>query len=271
MRLAVLGSGSAGNAAVLEIQGTRLLFDAGLSARQLCQRLEAVGISPDSLDAILLSHEHSDHTRGLRVFLRNRRVPVFTTAQTRECLRDGAGDGIEWRIFQRGQPFDVKDITVEAFAVPHDAVDPVGFVMDGGGWKLGLLTDIGHVTTLVREQLKGVRSLFVESNYDQQLLEADTKRPWSIKQRIASRHGHLSNAQTAELVSDLACHGLKTVVLGHLSQDCNCPEVAGAVMREAAGGKISVHVAGQRTPTPWVKCAPAIPQPSGGVEPGLLL
>lgn len=117
-----------------------------------------------------------------------------------------------------------------------------------------MATDFGHVTTLVREQLKGVRALFVESNYDQGLLEADTKRPWPIKQRICSRHGHLSNAQTAELVSDLIEHGLETVVLGHLSQDCNCPALAAAVMRAAAPpGKLAVHVASQEKPTRWVQ------------------
>ena len=113
MRLAVLGSGSAGNAAILEVQGTRILFDAGLSARQLCQRLEAMGIPPDSLDGILLSHEHSDHTRGLKVFLRKRRVPIYATAQTRECIRDDDEGGIDWRIFQRGHPFTVNGVRIE--------------------------------------------------------------------------------------------------------------------------------------------------------------
>ncbi|NIP94621.1 MAG: hypothetical protein GWO24_14725, partial [Akkermansiaceae bacterium] len=147
----------------------------------------------------------------------------------------------------------VGGISVKSFAVPHDAVDPVGFVCGANGLLVGLATDFGHVTTLVREQLRGVRGLFVESNYDQGLLEADRKRPWSIKQRISSRHGHLSNGQTAELIAGLVEHGLKTVVLGHLSQDCNCPEMAAAVTRAASPpGKIEVHVACQENPTPWV-------------------
>jgi phosphoribosyl 1,2-cyclic phosphodiesterase len=260
MRLAVLGSGSSGNATVLEARGTRLLVDAGLSARQLCQRLESLAIEPDSLDGILLTHEHSDHTRGLEVFLRHRRVPVYATALTRETLSTRCGARVEWRVFQRGQEFMIGGISVNTFSVPHDAVDPVGFVCGANGSKVGLATDFGHVTTLVREELKGVRALFVEANYDQGLLDSDTKRPWPIKQRISSRHGHLSNAQTAELIEGLIAHGLETVILGHLSQDCNCPELAAAVMRAAhPSGQIDVHVASQEKPTRWVRVAAEIP------------
>ena len=252
--MAVLGSGSGGNAAVLEARGTRLLVDAGLSAKQLCQRLESLEIDPDSLDGILLSHEHSDHMRGLEVFLRKRRIPVYTNALTREALAGRCGEMVEWRVFRRGEPFEISGVEVNSFAVPHDAVDPVGFVCASNGCQIGIATDFGHVTTLVREKLCGVRVLFVESNYDQGMLEEDTKRPWSIKQRISSRHGHLSNAQTAELITSLIEHGLETVVLGHLSRDCNCPEMAAAVMRAAAtAGKIEVHVASQEKPTAWVE------------------
>lgn len=250
MRLAVLGSGSSGNAAILEAAGTRILIDAGLSARQLCQRLEVLSIDPDSLDGILLSHEHSDHTRGIEVFLRKRRVPVYTNALTRESLDDRCGTNVEWRLFQRGQHFDVGAISVNPFAVPHDAVDPVGFVCSVRGVQVGFATDLGHVTTVVRERLRGVRALFIESNYDVGMLDADTKRPWSVKQRISSRHGHLSNNQTLDLVTELMEHGLEKVVLGHLSQDCNCPQVAAAVIRGA--GSLDVQVASQEEPTTWV-------------------
>ena len=254
MRLAVLGSGSGGNAVVLEAPGTTILIDAGLSARQLCQRLRILDIDPDSLDGIILSHEHGDHTRGLEVFLRTRSVPVFANALTRECLEDRCGGRIEWRVFQRGQSFRVGAFTISPFALPHDAVDPVGFVCEAQGRQVGFATDFGHVTSLVRDRLCGVSALFVESNYDQDMLEADTKRPWSIKQRISSRHGHLSNTQTADLVGGLMEHGLETVVLGHLSRDCNCPELVEALMRAAAPtGVLDVHVATQDQPTPWVE------------------
>lgn len=267
--MAVLGSGSGGNAIVFEAGASRFLIDAGLSAKQLCGRMQVLGVDPDGLDGILLSHEHSDHTRGLEVFLRKRRIPIFATALTREALGDRLGAGHDWRVFQRGQVFSVGGVEVHAFAVPHDAVDPVGFVCGVSGARVGVATDFGHVTTLVRDQLRGVRALFVEANYDQGLLEADTKRPWSIKQRISSRHGHLSNDQTAELVSELSEHGLETVILGHLSQDCNCPQMAAAIMR--AAGKVDVHVAKQEEPTKWVWVrGEAVAEP-GGVEQGVLL
>ena len=253
MRMAVLGSGSAGNASVLDAPGARLLVDAGLSARQLSQRLEKLGLDPHSLDGILLSHEHSDHTRGLEVFLRKHRIPVYATALTREALQDRCGAHVEWRLFQRGCDFEVAGMTVSSFAVPHDAVDPVGFVCRSrSGARIGIATDLGHVTSLVRESLRGVNGLFVEANYDQYLLESDTKRPWSIKQRISSRHGHLSNAQTAALVEELMEDGLRSVVLGHLSRDCNTPEVAVCALREGKARRLPIRVSSQGEPTPWV-------------------
>ena len=255
----MLGSGSAGNATVIEAHGTRLLVDAGLSARQLTQRLAALGVDPDDLDGILLSHEHSDHTRGLEVFLRKREVPVYATALTREVL-DERCPGVAWRVFQRGQAFAVGGVEVTAFAVPHDAVDPVGFVCGGAEARIGVATDLGHVTALVRETLRGVRALFVESNYDQELLEADTKRPWSIKQRITSRHGHLSNHQTVEWVGELVPHGLETVVLGHLSRDCNGPRVAARTLEEAVPGIGGLHVASQQESTGWIEVMEPEPQ-----------
>ena len=258
MKVAVLGSGSGGNAAVIKARDTTMLVDAGLSARQLGTRLEQIGVDPDSLDGILLTHEHRDHTCGLEVFLRRRSTPVFTTALTRETLGDRITDSVDWRIFQHGQVFNVGEVAVEAFALPHDAVDPVGFVCRSGNSCIGVATDFGFVTNLVRDRLKGVHALLVEANYDDKLLDADSKRPWSIKQRISSRHGHLSNLQTADLVEGLLDHGLKTVILGHLSSDCNCPDVAVSAIREIESAKgmerqLGVHVASQAEPTSWVE------------------
>lgn len=265
--MAVLGSGSGGNAVVVEAGGTRLLVDAGLSAKQLCLRMERVGVDPSSLDGILLSHEHGDHVRGLDVFLRKHRVPVFATALTREVVQDKLRGRVEWRVFQRGQIFPIGAVEVQAFAIPHDAVDPVGFVCAAGEVRIGMATDLGHITGLVREELKGVQGLFLESNYDQGLLDADTKRPWGTKQRIASRHGHLSNRQAAELVGHLVAHGLEEVVLGHLSGDCNCPKLVAAVVREAAES-VRVHVASQEEPTCWVEIERRIAVDARRVEAG---
>ena len=241
---------------MIDAAGARILVDAGLSARQLCQRLAKLGIDPASLDGILLSHEHSDHARGIDVLLRKYDIPVYATAMTKEVLLDRCGEHVEWRIFQRGQEFKIREMAVNSFAVPHDAVDPVGFVCASKrGERIGVATDLGHVTSLVRESLRGVNGLFVEANYDEQMLENDLKRPWSVKQRISSRHGHLSNSQTAELVRSLIDDGLKSVILGHLSSDCNTAEVASRVVNEVHGGRLSLEVSSQKDPSGWMSVA----------------
>ena len=134
-----------------------------------------------------------------------------------------------WQLFENGQQFEIGDLEVCGFSVMHDAVDPVGFIFKKNDKKIGFISDVGHVNQLLIDSVKDVHCLFVEANYDETLLQADNKRPWSLKQRVASRHGHLSNKQTAELIGSLAdLSNLKSVILGHLSNDCNTPEVARA-------------------------------------------
>jgi phosphoribosyl 1,2-cyclic phosphodiesterase len=239
VRFIVLGSGSGGNAAVVEAGGIRVLVDAGLSAKQLTDRMKTSGIDPASIHAVLLTHEHGDHIRGLRVLMKNLPVPVYATPSTAMVVRDGGVDTASWKIFESGAQFHFNGLSVQSFAVPHDAVEPVGFVFRHEEKTFGLLSDTGHVTKLIAERLRGVHALFVEANYDDALLEADTKRPWSTKQRISSRHGHLSNSQTAALVAELAPAGLRRVVLGHLSRDCNCPVTAATAVR---GSLASVEI-----------------------------
>ncbi|WP_367874626.1 MBL fold metallo-hydrolase [Luteolibacter sp. Populi] len=231
MRFIVLGSGSGGNAAVVEAGGIRLLVDAGLSAKQLVDRMRASGIDPATLTAVLLTHEHGDHVRGLRVLMKQLAVPVYATPSTSRLVREGGVEATSWKIFESGAGFQLNGLAVQSFAVPHDAVEPVGFVFRHEEKAMGLLSDTGHVTKLILDRLRGVHALFVEANYDDTLLEADMKRPWPTKQRISSRHGHLSNAQTAALVAELVPAGLRRVVLGHLSRDCNCPVKASAAVR----------------------------------------
>ncbi len=250
MRFIVLGSGSGGNAAVIEAGGVRLLIDAGLSAKQLIDRMKASGVDPAGLNAVLITHEHGDHIRGLRVLMKSLAVPVYATPSTSRLIRDGGVDSASWKIFESGAQFNFNGLSVQSFAVPHDAVEPVGFVFRHDEKALGLLSDTGHVTKLITERLRGVHALFVEANYDDALLEADTKRPWSTKQRISSRHGHLSNAQTAALVAELAPAGLRRVVLGHLSRDCNCPVTAATAIR-AVLQDVEVCCAEQDRPCGW--------------------
>lgn len=247
MRFVVLGSGSGGNSAVVEAGGARLLIDAGLSAKQLVLRLARCGLKPEDLDGILLTHEHGDHIKGLRVFLKNRELPVYSNAATSMVVREQL-PGVKWKIFRSGAEFAVGGLNVESFLVPHDAVEPVGFVFRSEARSFGMVSDSGHVTRAIVDRLRGVESVFVEANYDDALLEADLKRPWSTKQRIASRHGHLSNLQTAALVAELAEQGLERALLGHLSRDCNTPEKACEVVG-ACG--LEVRCAGQEEPTEW--------------------
>lgn len=257
MRFTVLGSGSGGNSALVECAGLRLLIDAGLSAKQLSERLRLVGIDPASLDGILLTHEHGDHIRGLRVFLKQNPVPVYSTALTARIVREEQEiQNNSWKLFEAGETFPLGGTTIHTYTVHHDAVDPVGFVIESPDRrKLGILSDAGHVTHSMTESLREVGALFVEANYDDHLLESDTKRPWSTKQRISSRHGHLSNEQTACLVSQIAHPGLQWVVLGHLSSDCNHPERAIDHLRARlhTGGHrhVELSCACQDKPTPW--------------------
>ncbi len=244
--LTVLGSGSAGNAALVATDGCRLLLDGGLSAKQLTNRLGTLGLQPDALDGILLTHEHGDHAGGLEVLCRRwPTVPLYCTRLTGDALRHSAGPEsalarhAHWRYFGGGKEFVIGDLTVSSFPVPHDAAEPVGFVFHHGAAALGFLTDLGHATKLVIERVKEATTLLIEANHDEALLSADTKRPWSVKQRITSRHGHLSNTAAAEVVARLLEAGggrLRRTVLGHLSQDCNRPDLAIGAVRARTGG-----------------------------------
>ena len=259
MRFSVLGSGSSGNSTILECGSTRILIDAGLSAKQLCLRLDSLGIPPESLTAILLTHEHGDHIRGLKNFLRKHPVPIFTTRDTAHVVKEQGISGAEWKIFEAGQVFPIAHLSIETFSIQHDAVDPVGFVFGNGTNRFGLVSDAGQVTSSMKARLRSLCALFVEANYDDQLLADDTKRPWSIKQRITSRHGHLSNAQVGELLAEIAHAGMSRIVFGHLSSDCNCPKKVTTLftklLQETGHPHIALSCATQSEPTKWFEVA----------------
>ncbi|MBK1791645.1 MBL fold metallo-hydrolase [Persicirhabdus sediminis] len=264
MRMAVLGSGSRGNATLIEYGQIRLLIDAGLSAKQLVLRMESLGVDPDSISAILITHEHSDHAGGLDVLLRKREIPVYTNLLTREVLMHKMKSQIQWRIFQSGQKFSLGPFTIDPFSIPHDAADPVGFVLEADGIRLGSLSDVGYITDSIANRLKDCDALALEANYDYDMLEADSRRSWATKQRIASRHGHLSNEQTSELVEKVHSERLKQVTLIHLSGDCNCPDLATKTMlkclKKLKLPHTKVHAAHQDTPTDWLLCGtPQLP------------
>ncbi len=262
LELAILGSGSSGNSALVCLGETRVLIDAGLSAKQLCLRLEALGVDPDSLSGIILTHEHGDHTRGIEVFCRKRPLPVYATTHTCAVVSENVNSAVTWRPFESGTQLSIGGIKVESFSVPHDAVDPVGFVFRCEESSIGILSDVGHVTRMIIDHLKGVDTLFTEANYDEVMLQNDTKRPWSTKQRISNRHGHLSNDQTAELVSEIAGPNLTRVVLGHLSSDCNTSELAISViarkLADSGLNEVAVECAHRSKPIPLKAAARAV-------------
>lgn len=255
IRFAVLGSGSGGNSAVVECGEQRLLIDAGLSAKQLEIRLRLLGIEPSSLTGILLTHEHGDHVRGLKVFIKKYALPIYATPQTATMVRENGIGKVLWKHFETGQTFALDNTEIQSFAIQHDAVDPVGFVISHQQRRLGLVSDAGYITSSMRESLRELHGLFIEANYDDSLLEADTKRPWSIKQRISSRHGHLSNKQVGELLREIAHPGFQQVVLGHLSSDCNQPEVALGHLKqclmESGQSHVNLKCASQNEPSAW--------------------
>lgn len=231
IRFTVLGSSSSGNASLLECGQTRILIDAGFSAKRLREKLALLGLDAEDLNAILVTHEHIDHVRGIRVLTKNLSIPVYATLGT----ADGADPSREcprWNIFEPNQSFMIQDVRITPFPIPHDACEPVGFRIEYAGIGYGHLSDAGHVTDTIRKALAGVNLLFLEANYDPDLLADDLKRSYSTKQRIASHHGHLSNEQASSFLEDIGHEDLHHIVLAHLSKDCNRPHIAAGTARE---------------------------------------
>jgi phosphoribosyl 1,2-cyclic phosphodiesterase len=254
VRLTILGSGSGGNCAYLETDETRLLVDAGFSGRQIRQRLASIGRAPEGLHAILVTHEHLDHIQGLATLCAQLRIPLYCNRLTQEAAQAALEARFECRVFQTGATFEVGDVEVETSAVPHDAQDPVGFLLRTGAGNVGFLTDLGHATRLVVQRVRPAHVLVLEANHDLKLLQDDTKRPWSVKQRILSRHGHLSNDAAAEAAEQIVTADLRHLYLGHLSRDCNRPELAHRVVSERlatlGAGHVRVESTSQATPSP---------------------
>jgi len=265
--LTMLGSGSAGNSALVATDHCKILVDGGLSARQLVLRLEQCGVMPEQLDGVLLTHEHSDHICGLEVLGRKFDVPIYCNALTAEAVRCDSSfkRHRNWRIFATGAEFSICDITVQTFPVPHDAVDPLGFVFSAGSGSLGFITDLGYVTKMIVERLRQVHTLVIETNHDEKLLQKDTHRPWPVKQRIQSRHGHLSNTAAAGVIDELLPGKIERVVLGHLSRDCNTPELALETVRGSLAKRgrtdVEIHCATQVEITPQFRVGETDPSP----------
>lgn len=230
VQITILGSGSKGNSTYVETGGTRILIDAGFSSRQIHQRLAAIGRSPETLSGILITHEHSDHTSSLAVLCSKLRIPIFCNRFTQEAIQSQSNKPLNFKLFETGASFEVGDMVVDSFSVPHDAQDPTGFLVRTTDGNIGFLTDLGHVTKMALDRIRSSKVLFLESNHDPIMLQNDVRRPWSLKQRIMSRHGHLSNEAAADALTEVMSADLKHVFLGHLSEDCNHPDIARRVI-----------------------------------------
>ena len=264
VKFTILGSGSSGNCTYVETAETRLLIDAGFSPRQLRQRLATIGRAPENLSAILLTHEHSDHISGLPGLADKLQIPIYCNRGTQDGTiwafksrwtskkapvleglegTDAIRKKMDWRLFTTGAGFEIGDVAVETFSIPHDAQDPVGFLVRAPGVNIGFATDLGHMTKLVIERTRSAHVLVLESNHDVKLLQDCPHRPWSLKQRILGRHGHLSNEAAADAAEQIITAELKHLYLGHLSSQCNKPEIARRVMHDRLLKMGAAHVA----------------------------
>ena len=274
MRLTVLGSGSTGNAVLICAGQTRVLVDAGLSAKELVRRLALVGCDPAELTGIIITHEHGDHAGGLRVLLRTLDCPVYVSGATLEAYigehESGAprdeprkrADALRDRTVEisSSHDFRVGEIDFHPFTVPHDAADNFGFTARHEGVCVATLMDFGCVTTLIKERLKGCAAIVIESNHSRDMLKACSVYPWELKQRILSRTGHLSNEDVASWLRDDFDGTADHVVLAHLSQRANNPHLAQITAESALRERgplfqptTRVTLSHAKEPTPWIE------------------
>ncbi len=252
VRVCVLGSGSRGNSALVATEKTRLLVDAGFGRKETFKRLAAVGERTEGFGALVISHEHNDHISGLRSLGLYLNIPIFISSATRDAIRwDPRINSFE--SFTPGQKFVVGDIDITPFSIPHDAADPVAFTFEAEGFKVGLVTDLGHIPEVVKQRVRGCHCLIFESNHDLDMLRIGPY-PWFLKQRLMSRHGHLSNRAMAEFLGDGYDGQARLLVLAHLSEVNNHPEIARLSALEALGsgnngGAPELHLATQDSPT----------------------
>ena len=250
MRIASLGSGSKGNGTIVDSGSTCLLVDLGFTLKETEKRLERLGVSPLTIDAILVTHEHSDHVHGVGPFSRKYKKPVFLTPGTHSKAKLGKVDGA--RPINCHKPFRIGDIGVEPVPVPHDAREPCQYVLSAGGFKVGVLTDLGHITRFVVEQYKFCHALLLECNHDLQMLN-DGPYPYALKQRVGGPHGHLNNLQAAELLQEIELDQLRHLIISHVSEQNNQPELAEAAISPIlANWQGTLKIANQNQGFDWI-------------------
>lgn len=240
-----LSSGSQGNCIYLGSSKTKILIDCGISGRRCVQLLEEIGVGIDEIDAVLVSHEHGDHIRGLKVLAFRYGIPVLANHETAKAVAEILGDCPKFKIFSTGEAFEFGDFEIRPFSIQHDAADPVAFTIHFDGIKLGFCTDLGFVSSLVLAHLQECDYLYVEANHEPSMVHS-SPRPMVYKQRVLGRSGHLSNEACAQLLNAVFHEGLKHVHLAHLSSECNSPEVAINVISEILareGNSVELSVA----------------------------
>jgi phosphoribosyl 1,2-cyclic phosphodiesterase len=226
-----LASGSKGNSIFVGTNNTRILIDAGLSAKATQEKLSLLAVDIRDIDAILITHEHVDHIRGLGTIALKYNIPVFTNSDTARAILETLDESPKFKIFATGETFEFGDLEIHPFSIQHDTLDPVAFTIRTSNYKLGFCTDLGFVTTLVKTHLKECDYLYIEANHEPSMVHS-SPRPMVYKQRVLSRQGHLSNEQCAELLLDVAHPGLKHIHLAHLSEECNHPEKARSIIQK---------------------------------------
>ncbi len=231
-KVCVLASSSSGNCTFIGTDRTRILVDAGLSRKEIALRLASIGEALEGLDAVLITHEHSDHVSGLPVLARALRIPVYITRLAAGTLAWPAGFTPKLEIFQAGCGFAIGDLRIQSFTVPHDAIDPVGFCVDADGVRIGVVMDLGYIPESVKYHVRGARLLVLEANHDVEMLKVGPY-PWAVKQRVMGRRGHLSNDVVSEFILEELDGGTRTLVLGHLSEHNNHPEIVRLVADQA--------------------------------------
>lgn len=274
MKFTVLGSGSTGNAVLISSEKTKVLVDAGLSSREILRRLAVVGVDFKDLDAVLITHEHGDHAGGLRVLLNTVKCPVYVSeptadayCNTRKGSQNGESEAMKRQCaiknrtvaIESSREFRIGDIDFEPFTVPHDAADNFGFVAKHDGVKIATLMDFGCITTLIKEKLNGCDALVVESNHSRDMLRACSVYTWDLKQRILSNTGHLSNEDLADWLTNDFDGSARHIVLAHLSQRSNEPNLA-RITAECAlqmrpglfRAETKISLSNYREPTEWI-------------------
>jgi phosphoribosyl 1,2-cyclic phosphodiesterase len=242
-----LSSGSKGNCIYFGTKNTKVLIDAGISYKRIKESLSQINVDIGEIEAILITHEHTDHIKALDVLSSNLNIPILANSDTAKAIYTTFSENFKFKIFSTGESFEFGDIEVHPFTIQHDAVDPVAFTFKTDGKKIGFCTDLGFATTLVASHLKNCDYLYLESNHEPSMVHASS-RPMVYKKRVLSRQGHLSNEECANLLVEVFHTNLKHVHLAHLSSECNTPERAIEIVQnrlKQEGHNVEISIAYQ--------------------------